>query len=202
MATPAKSFLSFVVFLLLGACSSQQDLLRLEDNLESVEVEVVQVSLPVEEYFERRTFKIFGGYYSDRFVGWHSGDDIEFVDAEEEVPVVAIADGTVTRVGTVGGYGGFISILFSIDGREIHAIYGHIDLSSTSLSAGDTVARGQFLTNLGEGYSSETDGERKHLHFGLYEGVDLRVKGYVQSEAELAEWINPSEFFVSLGLGD
>ncbi len=200
MATPVKSFLSFAVFLLLGACSSQQDLVRLEDTLESVEA--VEVVLPVEGYFERATYKVFGEYYSDRFVGWHSGDDVEFVDTVEEVPVVAIADGTVTRVGTVGGYGGFMSILHTVDGREIHAIYGHIDLSSTSLSVGDAVTRGQFLANLGEGYSSETDGERKHLHFGLYEGSDLRVNGYESSEAGLSKWINPSEFFVSLGLGD
>lgn len=200
MATPAKLSLSFALFLLLGACSSQQDSLRLEDNLESVEA--VEVVLPIEGYFERATYKVFGEYYSDRFVGWHSGDDVEFVDTVKEVPVVAIANGTVTRVDTVGGYGGFLSILFSIDGREIHAIYGHIDLSSTALTVGQAVTKGQFLANLGEGESAETDGERKHLHFGLYEGTDLRVRGYVDTEAELAEWINPSEFFVSLGLGD
>lgn len=185
---------------LLTACTNVEAPVVLENDLEMKEE--AEVVLPIDDYFERAKFKIFGEYYSDRFVGWHSGDDIEYTDVAGEVPVVAIADGVVTRVGRVGGYGGFISIEHTIEGRSIHAIYGHIDLSSSSLAVGQAVEKGQFLANLGEGGTEETDGERKHLHFGLWEGSDLRVLGYVDSEAELAEWLDPSEFFSSFGLGE
>ena len=43
------------------------------------------------------------------------------------------------------------------------------------------------------------DGERKHLHFALYEADEIRLAGYVQSEAELDDWIKPSDFFTSFG---
>src|SRR3990167_2930158 len=125
MAASVKSLYLFGAFtLLLSGCGPKEEI-----SVEEVEEELAvesSVGFPVEEYFERRTFKVFGQYVQDRFVGYHAADDIEFGDVEEEVPVVAIADGTVTRVGTVGGYGGFISIFFSIEGREIHAIYGHV----------------------------------------------------------------------------
>ena len=159
------------------------------------EVESASVSLPVEGYFERLTVKPFGKYVSDRFVGYHVADDIEFTDVPEEVSVYAIADGVVLRMGWVSGYGGLLTIRFTIEGREITALYGHIDLASSPLLVDQKVKQGQFLANLGDGESAETDGERKHLHFALYEANVLRLAGYVQTEVELAEWINPSEFF-------
>ncbi len=155
------------------------------------------VVLPIDEYFERTTYKVFGQYVSDRFTGYHAGDDIEYTDTVEEVPVYAIADGVVMREGWVSGYGGLLTVKFIIEDREIYALYGHINLSSSSLLVGQEVKQGDFLANLGEGESEETDGERKHLHFALYEGGDLRVKGYVDTEAELAEWIDPSAFLSS-----
>lgn len=182
--------------LFLSGCGQWEEISVVEQEVES------EVVLPVEEYFERRTFKVFGQYVEDRFIGYHVADDIEFTDVTEEVPVFAIADGVVMREGWVSGYGGLLTVKYNIEGRSIYALYGHIDLSSSSLLVDQEVAKGQFLANLGEGESEETDGERKHLHFALYEAEELRLKGYVQTEAELAEWINPSEFFVSLGLGD
>ena len=62
--------------LLLGACGTQEEIsVVLEDDVE-VE-EAAAAVFPVEEHFERRTFKVFGQYVQDRFVGYHAADDIE-----------------------------------------------------------------------------------------------------------------------------
>lgn len=154
------------------------------------------VELPIQGYVERRTAKDFGEYISDRFVGYHVGDDIEYEDVTEEVPVVAISDGAVERVQFVSGYGGFVLIKHS----DARAIYGHLDLGSVTLKPGDAVTKGQFIGNLGADRSQETDGERKHLHFGLYTGDPLRVNGYEQTVDAVHTWINPTEYFESHGL--
>lgn len=154
------------------------------------------VLLPVERYVDYRYSKAFGEYISDRFEGYHVADDVEFEFVEREIPVHAIMDGTVVQIGDVSGYGGVILI----DHGNVNAIYGHIDLSSSTLKEGDEVVTGQYLADLGENRSEETDGERKHLHFGLYEGEPVRINGYEQQEPSVARWINPQNFFVEQGV--
>lgn len=161
---------------------------------------MVQVVYPIEGYQERLTVKRFGTYVHDRFRGYHAGDDIEFTSAEDqvrEIPVVAIATGTVARVGFVSGYGGLIVIRHSIGGEEYTALYGHISLTSSQVKVGDQVELGQKIAILGVHQSRETDGERKHLHFGIYKGYDGRVNGYESSESGLLKWKNPTEFIAS-----
>lgn len=187
-----------ILLLLLSGCGQKEEIsIVLEDDLKTVES--AELVLPVKGYFERVSFKPFGKFVNDRFYGYHVADDVEFTDTAEEVPVVAIADGVVVRAAWTGGYGGLMIIEYSIDGRTIHAMYGHLDLASSTLVVGDSVSQGQFLANLGDGETNETDGERKHLHFALYEEDEIRLAGYVQSEAELEDWIKPSDFFTSFG---
>lgn len=167
------------------------------------EPQIPHIVLPVNEYAQRSTVKRFGDFVQDRFQGYHVGDDIEFNDQEslnQEIPVVSISDGIVTRVDSISGYGGFLSINHEIDGKTLHANYGHLDLRSTKLKQGDRVAKGQFLANLGDHKSSETDGERKHLHFALYEGTQTRINGYEALSKNVANWINPTAFFISQNL--
>ncbi|MBI4836391.1 MAG: M23 family metallopeptidase [Candidatus Abawacabacteria bacterium] len=153
------------------------------------------LTLPIQQYGERKTLKSFGEYIQDRFTGYHAADDIEFTDTEAPIPVVAIADGTVEFIGNVAGYGGVIRILHHLNASKVHAIYGHIALSSTQLKAGDPVRSGQKIAELGKGNNEETDGERKHLHFGLYAGEEERINGYEQTVAGLEKWLNPQDFF-------
>lgn len=159
------------------------------------------LSLPVDRYAERRTVKTHGKWIQDRFRGFHLGDDVEFTDTAAEVPVHAIADGTVQQAGRVSGYGGLVVIDHAIGGERLRALYGHLDLGSVSLSAGDTVTPGQVIGNLGEGGTDETDGERKHLHFALNRDTGaVRVQGYEQTPAALATWLNPSDVFADNGV--
>ncbi|HEU0050637.1 MAG TPA: M23 family metallopeptidase [Patescibacteria group bacterium] len=157
--------------------------------------------LPIAGYADRRTKKVFGQWVHDRFTGYHLGDDIEYTDTDAEIPVYAIATGTIRYVGAhVSGYGGVLVISFRPDGKNINAIYGHLNLIATNLKVGQTVGAGTFLAYLGKGYSIQTDGERKHLHFGLYEGNELRLAGYTQKKSDLAQWMNPTDFFRAHGL--
>lgn len=158
------------------------------------------LTLPISEYGERLRYKVFGEYIQDRFKGYHIGDDIEYEEENKEVPVSAIAKGTIAYIGRVDGYGGLIVIKHRINAKTIHALYGHLDLSSSTLKENDTVVKGQFLANLGNNKSVETDGERKHLHFALYEGDEVRFGGYESSAEKIASWINPYDFFRANGV--
>jgi hypothetical protein len=60
----------------------------------------------------------------------------------------------------------------------------------------DTVVRqGELVGNLGKGYSSQTDGERKHLHLAFLKGDQLDFRGYVQKETDLSRWSDPLSIF-------
>lgn len=152
--------------------------------------------LPIAGYASRRTYKMFGEYISDRFSGYHIGDDVEYGEVKTEVPVIAIAQGTVRKIGRVSGYGGVVIIQHTVGGKKVNAIYGHLDLASSKLRVGASVARGDFIANLGDGESTETDGERKHLHFALYEGDELRLSGYEKNADDVRRWLNPTDLFL------
>lgn len=158
------------------------------------------VIFPIAEYANRRTVNAFGENSQVTLDGYHVGDDLEYTDTKEEVPVFAIADGVVRRNDWVKGYGGVIVMVHAIEGKTFTAIYGHLDLASSSLHAGDKISKGDRIAYLGEGGTTETDGERKHLHFALYEGEDVRIQGYEPTRGELEKWINPYDFFTQYGL--
>jgi hypothetical protein len=186
-----------------GSMGAMASLFRMASSTAADSRASKEVILPVEDYAARANLKVFGEYIQDRFRGYHAADDVEFTDEasiKREIPVVAMADGKVTLVQFVSGYGGLIKADHVIDGKTYHALYGHVDLGSAKVKKGDMVGKGQFLAHLGDHTSKETDGERKHLHFGLYEGVDERVNGYEPSATGLKRWINPTTFFSRYGL--
>lgn len=170
------------------------------EDVPAAEIPAARIAEPIAEYATRRTFKAFGEYISDRFNGYHVGDDVEYTGTETEVAVNAIADGTVKQVSRVSGYGGLIIIEHTFEDKTVTALYGHIDLSSATVSSGDTVSKGQFIANLGAGESDETDGERKHLHFAVFEGTDSRLNGYEQTAGGVNEWLNPQDLLTAYGL--
>lgn len=183
--------------------SQNNEVKTTETNTRSVEETVIEkrlIQFPIEDYANRRTKKAFGEYIQDRFVGYHIGDDIEYVYDAGDVPVHAIANGTVRYVKDTPGYGGLVIIQHEIDDRSIMALYGHVSISSIELTVGNTVKEGQNIAILGQGASKETDGERKHLHFGLYEGEEIRLQGYESTTSGIQNWINPQDFFIEQGL--
>ncbi|MDD3887874.1 MAG: M23 family metallopeptidase [Patescibacteria group bacterium] len=162
-----------------------------------------QFITPIQNFTTNQTKKTFGQFITaqnspvqpERFYGFHTGVDIEINSDQinQDVPVLAVEDSEVVYLGFVAGYGGVIILQGQIDNQPATFLYGHIKLSSVSLSVGDQVARGQQIAVLGNEYSDETDGERKHLHFAIHKGSSIELRGYVSNQSELDSWYNPNE---------
>lgn len=153
---------------------------------------------PVKDFVSRITKKPFGIYITpqtspiqpERFSGYHTGADAEYEDVTNDVPVYATADGEVVLSETADGYGGMFMISFDLNGAKHTALYGHIRPSSLP-PVGKTFSKGAELGVLGTGYSTETDGERKHLHFAVLSNDRVDIKGYVQNKSDLVNWLDP-----------
>lgn len=189
-----KKLIFLFGFFLLGCAPTE---------VHEVATEAPALVYPIENFESGITLKSFGTSITpatspvqpERFSGYHAGVDVEAGDLEGDVPVYSIADGEVVVVRSVDGYGGVVVIECTFDGEPMLALYGHVDLGSVSVAEGDFVSMGQQVAVLGEGYTDETDGERKHLHFALIPGSTVTYLGYVQNEAALSTWVNPVAFF-------
>ncbi len=159
------------------------------------------ISVPVSDARSRVTKKPFGIYITpktspvrpERFTGYHTGADLETTPAEADidVPVHAICDGELLVKRTASGYGGVAVESCTINGQAMTVVYGHLRLSSITPKVGEPLMHGEKFAVLGKGYSSETDGERKHLHLAIHKGTAVNILGYVQRKADLAQWIDP-----------
>lgn len=159
---------------------------------------------PVENFLTGITKKPFGIFVSpeqspispERFRGFHTGVDVEAPSGSpgQTTPVYAIADGTVLISQSASGYGGVLALRHILRDNEMLAVYGHLSPSSL-VPAGARVQRGERIGVLGKEFSSETDLERAHLHFGLYQGSGINIKGYVPGESDLSQWLDPVAFF-------
>lgn len=167
-----------------------------------------EVDFPIANFYDRITKKPFGIYITpktspvqpERFQGYHTGVDAETTSTEQtsDIPVFSVADGTVVLARYVSGYGGVIMIRHVINGTTSTTLYGHLRQSSFSISVGSTVKKGQRIAVLGTGGTSETNGERKHLHFGVLKGSSTNVKGYVSTKNQLSSWEDPVAWLKSL----
>ncbi len=129
----------------------------------------------------------------ERFRGYHTGTDFETFPGEQgiDVPVSAICDGTLVMKKWATGYGGVAVERCTIDGQPVTVVYGHLKLASVTPKVGDAMKAGQTFAVLGKGFSTETDGERKHLHLGIHKGTTIDILGYVQKKSDLSQWIDP-----------
>lgn len=161
------------------------------------------VAYPIDPFASRITKKSFGQSITpatspvqpERFSGYHAGVDLETTDEEQftDVAVVAAAAGTVVLRQTVSGYGGVVMIEHVIGGETFTTLSGHVRLSSVTKELNESVERGERIAVLGTS-GTETDGERKHLHFAVLKGSSRDLRGYVSSETELASWEDPLQW--------
>jgi hypothetical protein len=159
-----------------------------------------EVLPPMARATERVTKKMFGTKVSpghspvspERFTGYHTGTDFEtFPDEQDvDVPINVICEGTLLRAGTASGYGGYAVQACKINGQDVTVVYGHLRASSIAVKAGTAMRAGNKLAVLGKGYSTETDGERKHLHLDIHKGTAVNIRGYVSTEAQLTDWLD------------
>jgi len=133
----------------------------------------------------------------EKFTGYHAGADVEInesISATAQIPIYAIADGVVVKSGKAQGYGGVIAIRHSLHEEVFVAVYGHLNPRNL-VPQGRTVKAGQVIGYLGKAFSPETDGERRHLHFGMHKGDAVTIVGYAFQQSDLAQWQDPAEFF-------
>ena len=130
----------------------------------------------------------------ERFEGYHAALDFETFEDEQTIDVLvyAICDGEVYYSGFAAGYGGLLVQRCTISAEPVTVIYGHLDGGDELVKKGTVLYAGDPLAKLADAHSHWSDGNRKHLHLGIHRGDNIDERGYVQSEAELAEFIDPA----------
>jgi murein DD-endopeptidase MepM/ murein hydrolase activator NlpD len=179
----------------------QPELAQSETQNKSPETKTISLSAPIDNPSNRVTKKPFGIYITpqnspiqpERFSGFHTGADFETTADEKniDVPVYAITDGKILSKQWASGYGGVLVESANMDNHPVTIIYGHLNLSTINKKVGDDIKSGEQIGYLGQGYSQQTDGERKHLHLGIHKGTELNILGYVKTSSQLDQWLNP-----------
>jgi hypothetical protein len=175
-----------------------------QDEINQPVLEQKHANLPLERARDRVLKKPFGikitpqtsPVQPDKFSGYHAGIDYEILPGEEnsDIAVYAICDGTLIQKRIVSGYGGVMIQSCNLNNQNVTVLYGHVKLTSVSKIVSDSISQGEQLAILGKGYSTETDGERKHLHLGIHKGTTISVLGYVQNQQDLNNWLDFEEF--------
>ncbi len=155
---------------------------------------------PITDILSRITKKPFGIYITpknspvqpEKFSGYHTGTDFEIFDGEQDIDVAiyAVCDGKILVKRFAAGYGEILVQACELESLDVTIVYGHLKLTSIDANVGDELTAGEKFAVLGKGFSTETDGERKHLHLGMHKGSNIDIKGYVSTEAELDSWID------------
>jgi murein DD-endopeptidase MepM/ murein hydrolase activator NlpD len=196
--------LILAVFLVRGGILKNKTQLN---KTQSVAVQTTPVApslvLPIDSNVERISKKFSGTYVTpqnspvspERFKGYHNGLDFETFSNEKniDVSIKAICSGPLVFKRMVSGYGGVAIQRCKINSQDVTVLYGHIRLSSIAYKINAQLKAGDTIGVLGTGYSSETDGERKHLHLGIHKGTAINLAGYVQDKSQLIGWLDPRE---------
>ncbi len=167
-----------------------------------------QLVAPISNAASRTTKKTFGLKVSpsnspvspEKFSGYHTGTDFETTPAEQnsDVQITAVCDGKLLLKKYATGYGGVAVQSCTYNNQPITIIYGHLRFSSIAPNIGSELKQGDFIALLGTGYSTETDGERKHLHLGIHKGASINILGYVQKQSDLKNWYDPQAIIPGL----
>ncbi len=131
----------------------------------------------------------------ERFTGYHVATDFEVAADELDtvLNVYAICGGEVLFSGFAGGYGGVVVQACKLDGEDVTVIYGHLSLENLP-GHGVVLQPADHVSPLAEARSYAAGGNRKHLHLGIHRGKEIDMRGYVQTEEEVKEFIDPMEY--------
>lgn len=129
----------------------------------------------------------------ERFIGFHSGVDIETLPGEEDkkIEVRALCDGVVLAAATAEGYGGYLTHTCDLNNQKVTVLYGHIDPNTFKLRKGEYIKKDEILAYLSKANSMESGFTRKHLHVGVYKEERPLFPGYIQNERELEQFLDP-----------
>ena len=170
----------------------------------STEQQKKEIAEPIADAIARITKKSFGLKVSpghspvspEKFNGYHTGVDFETLLSEQNVavPIYAICPGKFLMKKIASDYGGVAVQSCKIAGENVTVIYGHLKLSSIGAKIKQELKAGEQIGILGQGYSAETSGERKHLHLGIHKGTAINILGYVQSAGALKDWLDAASY--------
>lgn len=159
---------------------------------------------PMDDAEERPKLLTFGLYVTpdpennpidppERFTGYHTALDLEILPGEEdaEVAVYAACAGKILTAASAEGYGGVVVQSCTLDGQDVTVLYGHVEPRSLQVRPGDAVETGTRIALLAAGHSMGSDGNRKHLHFGIHRGTRIDYLGYLQTPDRLPEFVDP-----------
>lgn len=168
------------------------------------------LSEPLTDAMSRATPLSFGLYVTpdpatnpidppERFTGYHVGTDFEVTQEEldQDVAVFALCTGEVAFSGFTEGYGGLVIQRCVINAEPVTVLYGHL-VSAGLPAKGIMIAAGERMGSLAPARSTDSDGNRKHLHLGIHRGDEINYQGYVQTPEEMQAYIDP---FTLLGSG-
>ncbi|TFC03374.1 M23 family metallopeptidase [Cryobacterium sp. MDB2-33-2] len=122
----------------------------------------VVLPLPAGTYTNTDSF----GWRTDPYTGaraFHAGSDLA---APAGTPILAVADGVVSFAGQRGSYGGLITIEHTVEGERVTSYYAHMYDSGIHVAAGDSVAAGQHIGDVGSAGKSTGP----HLHIEIHPG--------------------------------
>lgn len=133
---------------------------------------------------------------NERFSGYHTGIDVEVFkdELEKDVLVRSLCGGVLRQKQYAKGYGGVAVQECLFEGEGVTVVYGHLNVQSIGAGEGSYLNPGDTVGLLGAHKSNETDGERKHLHFGIHKGKSIDIRGYVPSPSQIAQWIDPQDY--------
>ncbi|WP_157009118.1 M23 family metallopeptidase [Agromyces laixinhei] len=94
---------------------------------------------------------------------FHAGSDLA---APGGTPILAVADGRVVFAGERGTYGGLIILEHTIAGQTVASYYAHMYDAGIHVIAGDSVAAGQHIGDVGSAGKSTGP----HLHLEIHPG--------------------------------
>lgn len=97
----------------------------------------------------------------ERWNKYHAGIDIA---NSSDVPIVAAAEGVVSRSYYSSSYGNVVFISHSINGQVYTTVYAHMD--NRDVQAGQSVSKGQQIGIMGN--TGQSFGQ--HLHFEMHKG--------------------------------
>ena len=97
------------------------------------------------------------------------------------VPTYAIADGVVeSSVVSGAGLGNEVIINHTINGQQVQSVYGHLQMNSSPLRAGDTVKVGDLVGKVGA--TGTTTGANMHLEIHV-NGVAVNAYTWLAANA-------------------
>jgi murein DD-endopeptidase MepM/ murein hydrolase activator NlpD len=131
--------------------------------------------LPAGTYTNSDSF----GWRTDPYSGaraFHSGSDLA---APAGTPILAVADGVVSFAGQRGTYGGLIITEHMVGGQRVASFYAHMHDDGIHVAAGDSVAAGQHIGDVGSAGKSTGP----HLH------LEIRPGGGTEPAVNAVEWL-------------